>query len=164
MARGGARMKKIRTLIIAVLLIILFVPWINVSYEDGGTKEHAAVLYKVVEWRRMMDDGDDYVQTRVYWGLERFKSLDKLWLEESENVEYSFVATVLEVSGDSILVEPMEGEEELYSSDQITFNGKGMNEEVEVGSVVKVTYKGSIMESCPAKINALSCEIITGGI
>ena len=58
------------------------------------------------------------------------------------------------------MVEPVEGELEKLSSDKISFGISDLEKiDVEVGSVVQVTYKGDIMESYPAKINAVSWQI-----
>ena len=40
----------------------------------------------------------------------------------SEKVEYSFKATILEINNNSVLVQPLEGENELNSSDKISFS------------------------------------------
>ena len=72
----------------------------------------------------------------------------------------SFKATVLENMGTSLLVEPLQGEDELKSSDKITVrvyekNNKLMDvSEFIKGSRVIITYDGVILESYPAQINA----------
>ncbi len=57
------------------------------------------------------------------------------------------------------MVEPVAGEEELNSSDQISFAISGEGASPSVGNVIKVTYTGGIMESYPAKINAVKWEM-----
>jgi hypothetical protein len=48
----------------------------------------------------------------------------------------------------------------LSVSDQVTFGTSELEKiEVEVGSVVKVTYKGNVMESYPAQVHAISWEL-----
>lgn len=137
-----------------VLLTILFVPIPSGTYRDGGTREYTALTYKIVDWNRFTGDGT-YDKTRVYFFPNNFKSLDSLWHMEEDKIEYSFVATVLEINGASVLVEPVAGEDELHSSNKITFAIKDLAEiGAEVGSIVEVTYTGSIMESYPAQINA----------
>lgn len=147
--------KKIRILlIILVSLVVLFVPIPTGTYKDGGTREYTSLTYKIVKWNRLTD-GSSYNKTRVYFFPDNFKSIDSLWYLEEDNVEYSFVATILEINGDSVLVEPVEGEDELRSSDKIEFSASGLdNIGAEVGSVVQVTYTGEMMESYPAQINA----------
>ena len=76
--------------------------------------------------------------------------------------ENSFIATILEINGDSVLVEPVEGEDELRSSDQIRFHIKDLEDiGAEVGSVIHIAYTGTIMETDPAKISAISWELAT---
>ena len=68
-----------------------------------------------------------------------------------------FYATVQEISGSSVLVVPLAGEDELRSSDQITFGIRDLEDiGVCAGDIVKITYDGQIMESYPAQIKAIS--------
>lgn len=88
------------------------------------------------------------------------KTIDGLWYREQGDVEYSFRATVLEINGNSVIVEPIEGEEELRSSDKISFSIEGIaNPEIKAGSLVQVIYTGEIMESYPAQIEAVRWEL-----
>lgn len=66
----------------------------------------------------------------------------------------SFQATILEINDQTYLVEPVEGSNELKSSDQIVVPMKNMNPspEPEIGDVIEITYDGSIAESDPARI------------
>lgn len=78
----------------------------------------------------------------------------------------SFNAIVIENMGNSILVNPVEGSQELQSSDKIVVRVPVDNatlkdlSEFKVGSKVKITYDGMIMESYPAQINAYDVELI----
>ena len=80
-----------------------------------------------------------------------------------ENVTFS--AAVLEVDKQYILVEPLEGEAERKSADQIQVSlrdeGSRILEEICVGDTVEITYDGLIAESYPARINsALGIKVI----
>jgi uncharacterized alpha/beta hydrolase family protein len=84
-----------------------------------------------------------------------------------DNIEkVSFNAAVIENNGTSLLVNPAEGSSELNSSDKIVVRVQVENavlkdlSEFTVGSKVKITYDGMIMESYPAQINAYSVEFI----
>lgn len=82
--------------------------------------------------------------------------------EKPQKIENTsvFYATVQEISGSSVLVVPLAGEDELRSSDQITFNTKDLEDiGVCAGDIVKITYDGQIMESYPAQIKAISWEL-----
>ncbi len=69
----------------------------------------------------------------------------------------TFSANVLEVDKQYILVKPLEGEQELNSSDRIRVSlrdgDSGVFEEISVGDTVEITYDGVIAESYPAQIN-----------
>lgn len=143
-------------IVIVVFLVVLVIPIPSGVYKDGGTREYTALTYKIVDWNRLTEDST-YDKTKVYFFPNNFKSIDSLWYMEEEEVEHSFVATVLEINDTSVLVQPIEGEEELRSADQISFGIKNLADiDAKVGSVVQVTYTGNIMESYPAKINAVN--------
>lgn len=145
--------------IIAVVLAILFVPIPSSSYDDGGTREYTALTYKIVDWNRTSADSV-YDKTRLYIFPKNFKSIDYLWGYEEDEVEHSFDATILEISKNSVLVEPFDDEEERNSSDKISFGITNLQKlDVKVGDFVNITYKGGIMESYPAKINATSWKL-----
>ena len=86
-----------------VFLAILVIPIPTGPYRDGGTREYTALTYKIVDWNRLTGDST-YDKTKVYFFPYNFKSIDSLWYYEEDEVEHSFVATVLEINGDSVLV------------------------------------------------------------
>lgn len=153
--------KKIWLPIIAavVLLAVLFVPIPSGTYKDGGTREYAALTYKIVDWNKLTSDGK-YDKTKIYFFPNNFKSINELWTYEEDEVEYQFNATILELSDTTALVEPLKDEDERRSSDKISFVLKGLDDiEAKVGSVVEVTYAGGMMESYPAQIKAVSWKL-----
>lgn len=152
--------KKIWIPIVAVIifLAVFFVPIPQESYDDGGSREWKALAYKIVDWNRIYEDGT-YEKTRTYFGADRLKSMDDLWLSEPVNAEHSFKATVLDIDPNSALVAPLEGESETKSCDEIRFDTRGMDIDAKVGSIVRVTYNGYIMESDPAKIHIVKWEL-----
>ena len=146
-------------IVIVVLLAILVIPIPTGVYRDGGTREYTALTYKIVDWNRLTGDST-YDKTRVYFFPYNFKSIDGLWYYEEDKVEHSFVATVLEISGSSVIVQPVADSAMLMSTDQVSFGTSDLEKiEVEVGSVVKVTYKGGVMESYPAQVHATSWKL-----
>ena len=66
-----------------------------------------------------------------------------------------FRATILEISNQTLLVEPVEGSQELKSSDQIRLPIKNMSPSPvpKVGDIIEITYNGELAESYPAEIN-----------
>lgn len=140
--------------------MILAVPIPTGRYKDGGTREYTALTYKIVRWNRLTGADGTYSKTKVYFFPDNFKSIDSLWDKEEGEIEHSFTAEVLEITEDSALVQPFPEEAELNSSDQISFD-IGALEDIgaEVGSLVRVTYTGGIMETYPARIAAVRWEI-----
>ncbi len=85
--------------------------------------------------------------------------------------EASFIAEVLEVHENYILVEPVQGSRELASADKIaiavgentrlTSDGDTIAlSDITVGSKIEIHYDGAIAESYPAQINSVSQIII----
>lgn len=80
---------------------------------------------------------------------------------DSERLEnQSFYGTVIESKQDYIIVEPREGETIRKSADKISISlGKNNGVIYAIGTNVKVTYTGEIMETYPAKIVATNIEL-----
>ncbi len=75
----------------------------------------------------------------------------------------SFFAKVIESKAKYIIVEPAEGSQERKSSDKIHIGlGKYNDAIYMVGTNLKITYNGLIMETYPAKIDAIKIEILQG--
>lgn len=156
-------MKKEKWLIMIltiVLLLVFFLPIPRGSLDDGGTRDYIALTYRIVDWNRISADGV-YQKTRIYFGDDRKKTIDELWELEHTVVDEKFVATILEINGSSVLVEPIEGERERLSSDKITFGIDDLEKiDVKAGDLVEVTYTGVIMESYPAQIRAIRWKLL----
>ena len=78
--------------------------------------------------------------------------------------EYKFLAKIIEVYDNYIIVEPNKDTRERNSSDKIKINKikpiyDPYNKLYEVGNTIDITYDGRIMETYPAKINAIKIEI-----
>ena len=66
-----------------------------------------------------------------------------------------FTAKIIKIDGNTVTVEPLE-EPERSSSDRIVFSKAELEEiNVKKGDTVVITYDGIVMETYPAKINAL---------
>jgi hypothetical protein len=161
--KGVLLMKKKKIIISAtvafvVLLLILFTPIPQDIYDDGGTREYKALTYKIVDWNRIYAGGI-YENTRIYFGSDRNKSIDELW--ELEDVEYpKFVASVLKINEDTVLVEPIGDSLAILNCDRISFSVKRLDElDIEVGSVIEVTYMGGITETYPATLTPIEWKL-----
>ncbi|SEK84827.1 hypothetical protein [Ruminococcus albus] len=82
--------KKIITSVIVLVLLILFLPIPRSPLKDGGTREYAALTYKVVKWQRLTTDekySSLYGKTSVYFFPDNRKSIDELWEMETKDIE-----------------------------------------------------------------------------
>ena len=80
---------------------------------------------------------------------------------DSERLEnQSFYGTVIESKQDYIIVEPREGETIRKSADKISISlGKNNGVIYAIGTNIKVTYTGEIMETYPTQIVATNIEL-----
>ena len=149
---------KIVIFCILAVLLVLFVPIPKGSYDDGGTREYESLTYKIVRWNRFIGEDSIYSKTRVYFFPEKNKSIDELWEKERGNIKYTLRASIIELNGDYILVEPLADAWELRSADRISFSAP---EDIgaKVGDTVEIVYNGVVMETYPAQINAESWKI-----
>ena len=143
----------------ALVLAILFVPIPTGSSRDGGTRVYSALTYKIVDWNRSLED-DSKGPVKAYWFPKNFQPLESLWAVEEQTMVHKFVATVVELNATSALVQPAFGENELRSSDRISFGITQLGDiGAQVGSNVEIWYKGGIMESYPAQIQAIKWSL-----
>ena len=91
---------------------------------------------------------------------EDLKVINQIISEKSEE-EYFFCGKVVETTPNSIIVEPNEEEEDRKSADKISIGlGENTDEQYRIGTIVKITYNGRIMESYPAQVEAIKIEVI----
>lgn len=151
--------KLIVVILAAILLAALFIPIPTGAYEDGGTKAYTSLTYKIVDWNRLTEDGI-YQATKLYWFPNNFKSVDDLWANEEQKMVHKFVATILELDSSFALVQPVEGEDELRSSDQFRIALAELEDiGAQAGSLVEIYYTGGIMETYPAKVDVVRWRI-----
>lgn len=69
--------------------------------------------------------------------------------------EFTFRATITEIQNGSMLVTPVEGSDELRSSDsfRVIIENMPSSPEPEVGDIVEITYDGGIKETYPAGLD-----------
>lgn len=84
--------------------------------------------------------------------------------EQIEDTKPSFLACIVGLKNETMIVTPLEDEEINKSADMISFSIKDITDEQKqnyiIGQKVKITYTGYIRESYPAQIDAVSIEII----
>ena len=80
--------KLIIPIVIVAVLFALLYPFHKGVYDDGGTEEYDALLYKIVEWNRIQVDANEdefngetqiYHNRSVYWFPDNQKSIEELW-------------------------------------------------------------------------------------
>lgn len=93
-------------------------------------------------------------------GIKQSKNVEQDNRQEAFEGESSFFGTVIESKVGYVIVEPDESEEERKSADKISISlGEHSDVLYHVGTRVKVTYTGGIMETYPAQINAVKIEV-----
>ncbi len=150
----GILKKRFIFIAVILLLALLFVPIPTGVAKDGGSKMFTALTYKMVKWNRIISDGPAYKCTRVYWGTDARKGLDELWKNEEPLTSHYMNVKVIEITGKTILAEPLGEDPAGKSCDRISFSAERLKRiEVGVGDYVKVTYIGGMKENNPAQID-----------
>ena len=178
-------MKKLLKAIVVILgiIIILGIVFFTVDYNriqkqekpifciqnpagmisDGGTIEYFGLGYKIIDFHTLAGYDDIKIGT---WFMEyndfeeEMKEYEERFEEEMGKEEYSFFGKVIESTSKYIIVEPNENEEIRKSADKISIGlGKNNDALYEIGTNVKITYDGIVMESYPAQINAIKIEL-----
>lgn len=130
---------------------------------DGGTIEYFGLGYKLIDFHTLagFDDikiGNWFMDYNDF--QDEIKEYEERFEEEMRKEEYSFLGTVIESTSKYIIVEPNENENIRKSADKISIGLGEYNDALyEIGSNVKITYDGTVMESYPAQINATKIEL-----
>ncbi|MGG7177387.1 hypothetical protein ACQPU1_07350 [Clostridium paraputrificum] len=152
----------------------------EVVYFDSGNDEYERV-FKILEIKRNTKVEEGYLAKNAM-KIESINSKDITWIDVDEELRKSlaeygtpyfvkvsdssnekgqefFNAVVLEVQENYLLVEPIEGEDELKSSDRIKVTkdivSKAGVPDVKVGDEIRIVYNGEIMESYPARLGVV---------
>lgn len=138
-------MKKstLKIIILIFLIIIMFI-----------------IMYKI-DMYKMKNNQPVIFST---WGYD-YAPPETIYINENNNQstnESYFYGKVVESNEKYIIVEPNVGEIERKSSDKISIIMEENNETIyPVGTNVKITYSGYIMETYPAKIDATKIEAVS---
>ena len=145
--------KSVIAVFVALAVVLsLFIPVPLSACCDGGTREYAALSYKIVKWNRLTEDGT-YSAICTYWGGRRWMTVDELWESEKHNAEKKFLAKVVALGKERATVEPLTCENESALGKNISFATQTLaNIGVAVGELVEIIYVGSPSE----EINAIS--------
>lgn len=71
---------------------------------------------------------------------------------------YKMTGTVLEITNGTMIVKPLEGEDELSSSDRFAILIEHMNSspDSKVGDIIEATYNGNIDATYPARLSGIT--------
>ena len=157
---------KVILIILIVLVIVVLVdtmqakifdnrPLIKIRYNrDGGNVDY--IDKGIFVYTYVFANGEKVTVYR--W--EKYAPPEEVSVDLEANKEQSFFGKVIESNQSYIIVEPNENEEIRKSSDKIDIGLGEYNDALyEVGTNVKITYEGPIMESYPAKVKATKIEI-----
>ena len=107
---------------------------------------------EVIEFIKTINIVEDYNEIEVIEDIPK------------DEEQHEFIATVIEATDNSIVVDPDAGTNERKSSDKISMKitrpTSGVNDFYVKGNKVKITYNGVIMESYPAQIIATKIELV----
>ncbi len=135
-------MKKNKKIIISIIIIVLII-FIGL-----------VVTYSLIE-----NDVTNRANFKFETKDTNLNSIDTVNNEKNEE-EHSFYGKVVESDTSYIIVEPNEDEEERKSADKISIRLGEYNDALYmVGTNVKITYDGNIMESYPAQVKATKIEM-----
>jgi len=140
-------------LLVLALAVVLFVPIPRGVYRDGGTREYAALTYKLVDWNRLYRGGV-YEKTRLYLFPDNFKSVDTLWEQEQEQLGTVLRASVEQLTDTEVILRSVgDGTRYRMAREQL---GKLVPE---LGSVLELRYSGALLYSDPPMISGvISCR------
>ena len=138
---------RIIVLVSVLLPAVLFVPISNPKCSSlREHMEYTALTYKVVYWGSSGRTG--YRETAWYGFPDNFKSLDTLWSEYIEPRVRTVTATVLQISDDTVVVQPIKTEGELLNAERLCFSKKYLAKiDSAVGSDVDIDYIGELTET-----------------
>lgn len=161
--------KYIIAAVIAVVLLVLFLPVPKDTYDDGGTREFQALTYKIVKWNRLYEGDLCYNSTRFYFGKDARKSIEQLWWQinpddmpidgpggvNPEGSEYTDVS-VLRVEDDSYQVEyTADADWGSYTQRAVILRSED-DPEINVGDTVRVFHDGRMLETDPVQFADIS--------
>ncbi|MCQ2555170.1 MAG: hypothetical protein MJ171_05925 [Clostridia bacterium] len=155
--------KRIRIIKVAaaavIVLALLFVPVKKTG--ESGTVSYNAIMYKIVHFDEETMYGH-FLMENTYFFPNSLKSAERLFDMELNGMEHEFDAVITEKFGTNVIVAPYERTLEAKYAKFINFALAGLSDEkAEPGDWVHIVYKGNLIPTNPAIINAVSwkkCE------
>lgn len=149
--------KKIMKIVIAIIVVLVIGLGVLYLIDMNRMKNNESVFFST--W------GRDYTvpvsKSKTDMGLKdvQIKAGEEAG-KTNEEETFHFFGKVIESNENTIIVEPNKGEAIRKSADKISVGlGKDNDAIYKVGSNVKVTYKGYVMETYPAQIDVVNIEL-----
>lgn len=151
--------KKVSILIAilaAAIVVLSAVPIPKAALDDGGTREYAALTYRIVKWKKFYAGGTYEKQRFISERISK-KRLMSFGQRKKRALSMFFMRKLRRLTEALLRFVPLRARRKPQAADKIQF-GTGNLERIgfNVGTVVQVTYKGGIRETYPAQINAIS--------
>lgn len=149
--------KKIMKIVIAIIVVLVIGLGVLYLIDMNRMKNNESVFFST--W------GRDYTapvsKSKTDMGLKdvQIKAGEEAGKTNKEET-FHFFGKVIESNENTIIVEPNKGEAIRKSADKISVGlGKDNDAIYKVGSNVKVTYKGYVMETYPAQVDVVNIEL-----
>ena len=158
--------KKIIIVVIVIALLVLLFP-IRLQLNDGGSVEYKALLYSITKVHRLNTESTTGYEEGIEIKTLGMKIYDNVKYEKQDvdinsenNEQSSFFGKVIEANEKRIIVEPNEDEEIRKSGDKVYVGlGEYTDTLYMVGTIVKITYKGTVMDTYPLQIKTTKIEV-----
>lgn len=150
--------KKIMKIVIAIIVILVMGLGILYCIDMNRMKNNESVIFST--WGR--DYTTPVTKSETDMGLKdiKTKSGEEKTGKLDEEEMFHFFGKVIESNQNSIVVEPNKGEAIRKSADKISISlGENNDAIYQIGSNVKVTYKGYVMETYPAQVDVVNIEL-----
>lgn len=142
----------------------------TVGYYDKSTNWNDISFYNynkyiaVMNYGLINDEAKEVIEfIKTINIVEDYNEIEVIEDIPKDEEQHEFIATIIEATDNSIVVEPEAGTNERKSSDKISMGItrpiNGTNDFYVKGNKVKITYNGVIMESYPAQIVATKIEL-----
>lgn len=127
------------------------------TYESEVSTEYIGIGYKIFNY--VKSENQPYIST-VKIGTLFMRYNNPYTVDNNETVN-TFIGTVIEKSNNIIIIEPKLTEEIRKSSDKISVSiDNEISNNIELGAIVKVKYRGYLKETYPVQIDLVDINVL----
>lgn len=144
-------------IIFAVIAVtVLAVPIPKAALDDGGTREYAAMTYRIVKWKKFYAGGTYEKQRFISERISK-KRLMSFGQRKQRALSMFLMRKLRRLTEALLRFVPLRARRKPQAADRIQFGTSSLERiGFNVGTVVQVTYRGGIRETYPAQIKAIS--------